>query len=464
MCGFFSNFIFLADTANKFTAKDLEWMSIVYKESDIIERHIQDEAADGLSPNVKDRNMKANFKSICKAYPYVEGCLIDQQPSALALRINVVALAKHLLGLPSARRLKATKTRMLDSILDIKSENFQGFAALDIAAFSGQLKNCEKLLDILKKSAEEELNSCLNSEAAEASASRSESDSSTRSAVELQLLNALKCAAWGGNSRVIRLLLGMTKDLHMRLAGVGLEMIGGELPEVVYSPEDESLDGKLFPLKVKFKNPSAVRSTFFCPAKGNSWFEVEFVSVGDEPCVGITTKLWSGTILGGSDVHSLGFQGRSWKDGDIVRLVTNLEDRKVKAILNGDWNSAQEIPIVIDFQGQQVFPAFSGRSATARFRFSNLMPATQGMLVENFSFPADRVIALPCCRNDHKLVLTRRDNGWYCDARKEGGCKRGQLSTRGIPRYRCNACDYDLCEPCYKDRRDTEQVFRWPPT
>ena len=149
MCGFFSNFIFLADTANKFTAKDLEWMSIVYKESDIIERHIQDEAADGLSPNVKDRNMKANFKSICKAYPYVEGCLIDQQPSALALRINVVALAKHLLGLPSARRLKATKTRMLDSILDIKSENFQGFAALDIAAFSGQLKNCEKLLDIL---------------------------------------------------------------------------------------------------------------------------------------------------------------------------------------------------------------------------------------------------------------------------------------------------------------------------
>ena len=65
MCGFFSNFIFLADTANKFTAKDLEWMSIVYKESDIIERHIQDEAADGLSPNVKDRNMKANFKSIC---------------------------------------------------------------------------------------------------------------------------------------------------------------------------------------------------------------------------------------------------------------------------------------------------------------------------------------------------------------------------------------------------------------
>mmetsp|Transcript_20713 Transcript_20713/g.51814 ORF Transcript_20713/g.51814 Transcript_20713/m.51814 type:complete len:397 (+) Transcript_20713:1185-2375(+) len=46
-----------------------------------------------------------------------------------------------------------------------------------------------------------------------------------------------------------------------------------------------------------------------------------------------------------------------------------------------------------------------------------------------------------------------RDNGWSCDGRAfRGGCKSGitgRNQSYGVNRWRCEICDYDLCEQCY---------------
>jgi len=55
--------------------------------------------------------------------------------------------------------------------------------------------------------------------------------------------------------------------------------------------------------------------------------------------------------------------------------------------------------------------------------------------------------------HNHVLVLCESDNGWVCDGMKQpGGCHSGITNfhqTKGILRYRCKDCDYDLCQLCY---------------
>ncbi|KAH3745351.1 hypothetical protein Pelo_13257 [Pelomyxa schiedti] len=55
----------------------------------------------------------------------------------------------------------------------------------------------------------------------------------------------------------------------------------------------------------------------------------------------------------------------------------------------------------------------------------------------------------------HPLLRNNRDNGWACDGRKRsGGCRRGMVGfnqSRGVPRFRCDTCDYDLCDKCAAD-------------
>ena len=52
----------------------------------------------------------------------------------------------------------------------------------------------------------------------------------------------------------------------------------------------------------------------------------------------------------------------------------------------------------------------------------------------------------------HQLSLSNRDNGWACDGRHTtAGCLQkctGFDQTKGWKRYRCAACDYDLCVTC----------------
>eukprot|EP01126_Amoeba_proteus_P062028 TRINITY_DN8381_c0_g1_i14.p1 TRINITY_DN8381_c0_g1~~TRINITY_DN8381_c0_g1_i14.p1 ORF type:complete len:761 (-),score=90.56 TRINITY_DN8381_c0_g1_i14:158-2440(-) len=56
----------------------------------------------------------------------------------------------------------------------------------------------------------------------------------------------------------------------------------------------------------------------------------------------------------------------------------------------------------------------------------------------------------PC--HSHPLKRNRNDNGWACDGRNlTGGCKRGITGfnqTKGVPRFRCEQCDYDMCDKC----------------
>jgi hypothetical protein len=58
------------------------------------------------------------------------------------------------------------------------------------------------------------------------------------------------------------------------------------------------------------------------------------------------------------------------------------------------------------------------------------------------------------CPQGHELVSlgVSRNNGWACDARElPGGCKRGCTGFKqsdGWGRFRCDACDYDLCDMC----------------
>jgi len=53
--------------------------------------------------------------------------------------------------------------------------------------------------------------------------------------------------------------------------------------------------------------------------------------------------------------------------------------------------------------------------------------------------------------HDHLLVQSRVDNGWRCDGIMNGGCKSGITNynqSRGMNRYRCDLCDFDLCDQC----------------
>jgi len=66
------------------------------------------------------------------------------------------------------------------------------------------------------------------------------------------------------------------------------------------------------------------------------------------------------------------------------------------------------------------------------------------------------------CKKGHKLNLRKPNNsGWFCDASCEpGGCKRaltcgGNCSAK-FSYYRCNSCDYDLCDLCFEHRKTKE--------
>mmetsp|Transcript_68590 Transcript_68590/g.201296 ORF Transcript_68590/g.201296 Transcript_68590/m.201296 type:complete len:536 (-) Transcript_68590:47-1654(-) len=64
-----------------------------------------------------------------------------------------------------------------------------------------------------------------------------------------------------------------------------------------------------------------------------------------------------------------------------------------------------------------------------------------------------------CCRKGHELVSLglKSERKWLCDSRNEaGGCRSGikeAHESKGIHRFRCEECDFDLCQKCYKQRQ-----------
>jgi len=61
--------------------------------------------------------------------------------------------------------------------------------------------------------------------------------------------------------------------------------------------------------------------------------------------------------------------------------------------------------------------------------------------------------------HDHHLFRSYVESGWQCDGRrKPGGCHRGEFEKMlGIPRYRCERCDYDLCDKCVETAQSSSK-------
>ncbi len=62
---------------------------------------------------------------------------------------------------------------------------------------------------------------------------------------------------------------------------------------------------------------------------------------------------------------------------------------------------------------------------------------------------------MPTCSAGHGLAsIPPNDYGWICDAALgpagPAGCRRGMSEggpgSAGVSYYRCDACDYDLCD------------------
>jgi len=67
---------------------------------------------------------------------------------------------------------------------------------------------------------------------------------------------------------------------------------------------------------------------------------------------------------------------------------------------------------------------------------------------------ADTVV--PSCRRGHLMLPleTSRPNGWICSMSHHRGCRNGLTTpnlSRAFDRWRCEVCDYDLCEACAFD-------------
>lgn len=66
-----------------------------------------------------------------------------------------------------------------------------------------------------------------------------------------------------------------------------------------------------------------------------------------------------------------------------------------------------------------------------------------------------------CGKCSGRLQSNSQDNGWACDNRDtKQGCVRGCTGFRqssGWGRYRCEKCDYDLCDRCFDRDQEAEQ-------
>mmetsp|Transcript_89889 Transcript_89889/g.141960 ORF Transcript_89889/g.141960 Transcript_89889/m.141960 type:complete len:958 (+) Transcript_89889:184-3057(+) len=87
-----------------------------------------------------------------------------------------------------------------------------------------------------------------------------------------------------------------------------------------------------------------------------------------------------------------------------------------------------------------------------------------------FSFDAQSLRkgpVMPRCIRSHEMeyLATSRDtDGWACDGRfQPGGCRSGITDyhqTKGVDRYRCERCDYDLCRKCVESCQKANTLHR----
>lgn len=86
------------------------------------------------------------------------------------------------------------------------------------------------------------------------------------------------------------------------------------------------------------------------------------------------------------------------------------------------------------------------------------MPVTQ----DNARVVTARAPRVVLCKRGHPMkdLAVTADDGWACNGQDETGCCRGGIAgfyqSSGVHRYRCEGCDYDLCQKCAE--------ARWPAT
>jgi len=132
------------------------------------------------------------------------------------------------------------------------------------------------------------------------------------------------------------------------------------------------------------------------------------------------------------------------------------EDKKEKKLvtIHKRPETFQSKALSQDIEGETVCTFKPDRSKTAKFKGKEAEPEGSGECEEE-----ETRVAL--CENGHplKALETSRDDGEWCCSTGEGcgtGTEAGNF--QGVNRFRCEECEFDLCQPCYEQRPKQEPL------
>jgi hypothetical protein len=293
---------------------------------------------------------------------------------ALAARLNVLAMLKRLLDLPTSASLQK-RLGVIPSVLCITARNEDSSSALHLAAAAGLPKVARELLRYseMDKLLEEE-----SSSAAAAVAAAAGDGPRPRLLAE--------CAAHGGNMELVRLFSRRTKDPRLRLLCAGLMPHTGGPHAIAIDQEAEEREGGgssnlcevARPLLATLRESCSLRGAFPCPSGRQSFFEIEVVSAGDSVSIslGFATDRWGGWAMAGEgDDTAWGVAGRTWKDGDVVGLGIDREKGQAYLSVNGklERNEGTRLPEGL-LRAGELRPAIAGRASSVRVNWGGSSP------------------------------------------------------------------------------------------
>jgi hypothetical protein len=286
----------------------------------------------------------------------------DRLSPVLAARLNVLAMLKRLLDLPSSASLQKRQS-IISTVLDITARNEDSSTALHLAVAAGQSKVAHSLL--LRFSAMESLVEEESSSAAAAG-----------DGPRVRLL--AECAAQGGDADLARRFARRARDPRLRLLCAGLVVVTGGPNTVVIDLEEREGGGggeAARPLLATLKEPCALRGAFPCPPGRQSYFEVEVVKAGETAALslGFVTDRWGGWAIV-EDETTWGVAGRAWKDGDVLGLGIDREKGQVFLSVNGKLERDDGTRLPEGLRAGEIRPAIAGRASAVRVNWGGSAP------------------------------------------------------------------------------------------
>jgi hypothetical protein len=293
----------------------------------------------------------------------------DRLSPSLAARLNVLAMLKRLLDLPSSASLQK-RQNIISTVLNITARNEDSSTALHLAVAAGRAKVAQAL--ILRFNAM--MDSLIEVESSSAAAG---------DGPRVRLL--AECAAQGGDTELARLFARRAKDPLLRVLCAGLIVVTGGPSTVVIDLEERegggggSSGGKAErPLLVTLKEPCALRGAFPCPPGRQSCFEVEVVKAGETAALslGFVTDRWVGGAIVEDD-STWGVAGRALKDGDLLGLGIDRERGQVFLSVNGklEREDGARLPEGL-LRAGEIRPAIAGRASAVRVNWGGSAPFT----------------------------------------------------------------------------------------